>query len=331
MRLLLSCFCYRLRLHNPEARAVVDVRVAVSRRVEQQIAREKETEIGAEIERRRMVSEVAAILDQHIKAIAHEIARAAGDLLAMAEMMHAESEAARQEAASAAVGSRCTAEQAGTVIQAATDLDNGIAEVGARAGESAHVASDAVVKARGAGIIVDELVAASSNIGKVVLMVHAIAKQTNLLALNATIEAARAGDAGRGFAVVASEVKQLASQTTQATEEISRRIDTVLGATKEAADAISQVDQTIQRMEAIAGTIAVTVEQQSAATKQIFEAVSQTTNQTETLAGSLGSLERAARSTSASCKAVVTSASVLSDQAHALRHEVAGLIARLVA
>ena len=100
---------------------------------------------------------------------------------------------------------------------------------------------------------VDTLQEAALQISDMVGEIDGIAKQTNLLALNATIEAARAGEAGKGFAVVASEVKNLANQTSNVTDEITKRIENlrsemnvIVASMEEGANAVAAGREVIQ-------------------------------------------------------------------------------------
>jgi methyl-accepting chemotaxis protein len=110
---------------------------------------------------------------------------------------------------------------------------------------------------------------AAERIGQVVQLISEIAAQTNLLALNATIEAARAGDAGRGFAVVASEVKTLASQTAQATDDITRQIGEIQSATRALVDGIGAITRAIEGIHDRSTSINADIESQGDATRDI--------------------------------------------------------------
>ena len=141
-----------------------------------------------------------------------------------------------QRAAAAAAASDEASASVNAVAAATEELASSVAEIGRQVTHSSQVADDAVVKAGQTTEMVSSLTSAAEKIGDVLRLIGAIASQTNLLALNATIEAARAGEAGRGFAVVASEVKELASQTAKATEEIAGQVTAIQAATGDCVD-----------------------------------------------------------------------------------------------
>jgi methyl-accepting chemotaxis protein len=201
-------------------------------------------------------------------------------------------------------------------------MTSSVDEISRQVQESAKIADEAVKQAQQTDARINALSQAAGRIGDVVKLITAIAEQTNLLALNATIEAARAGEAGRGFAVVASEVKQLASQTAKATDEIGTQIAGMQAATNESVAAIKEIGGTISRIAQIASTIATAVEEQGAATQEIARNVQQAAHGTSKVASNITDVNRGAGETGSASTQVLASAQSLSRESHHLKAEV---------
>lgn len=159
---------------------------------------------------------------------------------------------------------RETSEAIEEVSRSVQDMSTSLSKVASDAGRAASVAAHAAENASLTTSAVHELGVSADEIGKVVNLIQEIAAQTNLLALNATIEAASAGEAGKGFSVVANEVKELAKQTSKATDEIRSRIQAMQGASKRSIAAIGDITAVIDEINTISGSIASSVEEQSA-------------------------------------------------------------------
>jgi methyl-accepting chemotaxis protein len=205
-------------------------------------------------------------------------------------------------------------------------MASSVSEIGRQVEESSRMSVEAVKQAEKADQRIAELLTAAGRIGDVVKLITAIAEQTNLLALNATIEAARAGEAGKGFAVVASEVKQLATQTAKATEEIGAQIAMMQSATQDSVAAIKEIGSTIDTLAGIANAIAAAVEEQGAATQEISRNVQEAAQGTAEVAGNISSVNSGAAETGSASAQVLSSAQSLSRESEVLQREVARFI-----
>lgn len=164
------------------------------------------------------------------------------------------------------------------ISDAARNITKSIEAVSQNTDQAMVVANQAVKKNQTAAAHIDELGKAAQEIGKITETITEISEQTNLLALNATIEAARAGEAGKGFAVVASEIKDLAKQTSAATENIKQMIDRIQGTTVLTVDEIAEVSKTFASVDEIVTTIASSIKDQTHGLTEISSSIEQTTH-----------------------------------------------------
>ncbi|MET1027229.1 MAG: methyl-accepting chemotaxis protein, partial [Dongiaceae bacterium] len=195
-------------------------------------------------------------------------------------------------------------------------------EIAAQVNQTTDTAAMAVKEAGEAREIMDGLARVSRDVGSVINFITEIASQTNLLALNATIEAARAGDAGKGFAVVAHEVKQLAGQTSKATDEIGAKLSAVEAATQEAAVVMERLSKIIQDINMSSAVIASAVTEQGAATAEISRNVNEAADRTSDVSTKMDAVTQSAAFTKEASGELLSASADLSNRTKILRHVV---------
>jgi len=220
-----------------------------------------------------------------------------------------------------------------TVASAAEEMSASISEISINTENAYKSTCNTVKQAQETSARVNELGKAAKSIGTVTETINEISEQTNLLALNATIEAARAGEAGKGFAVVANEIKELAKQTSGATDEIKKQIDDIQLSTSGAVTEIENITNEIQKISETMSTISSTIDEQSNTTKEVAmsiaqassglqdvsKSVSETTAASSEIAQNIADVYQSSQECSSGSLDIQTSATDLSNLAERLK------------
>jgi methyl-accepting chemotaxis protein len=247
------------------------------------------TEISHMCSRMNLVTDYLRGLIREIVIFTNEVLNESKKILDLSGEMSSQSDHTSEKANTVSVSSDTMSSSmnsiAVSVEQATTNLDlianatgemtSTINEISQNTEKAKLITSEAVTEADNASLNVNELGTAAEKIGKVTETITEISAQTNLLALNATIEAARAGEAGKGFSVVANEIKDLANQTSSATDEIRDRILAIQNSTEITVSQINQISKVVNQVSEIVSAVATAVDEQSVTTKEIASNVKQ--------------------------------------------------------
>jgi len=289
----------------------------------------KAAERRAEEQRREALLEMANGFESSVNGLVTELLSQVGDMRDAADNMAQNAGDNVHRAIEVSEASQNASQNVSSVTSATEELSASIAEIERQVSKAEEVSRSAVSEARKSDETVRQMSETADRIGEVIELITTIADQTNLLALNATIEAARAGDAGKGFAVVANEVKNLASQTQRATEDIGKQINEMRAVSTEAVEMISTIAQTIGEIDTISSSIAAAMRQQGAATAEIASGSEEAANGVRHVSENMLNVSRAAEAVQGLSGSTRNTAEELLQKAHRLQDEANNFVARV--
>ncbi|WP_454915608.1 methyl-accepting chemotaxis protein [Xanthobacter sediminis] len=283
----------------------------------------------AETHRRAEMTLIANRFEKTVEHIVKDFSTSATNLEGTAAMLSRTVETTRETSELVAKTSESASANAYAVAAATTELSSSIREISRQVQASSEIAGEAVRKARQTDELIAELTTTATKIGDIIQLIDDIARKTHLLALNATIESARAGEVGRGFAVVAEEVKQLATQTSNATGEISAQITSIQKATSGAVSAVQDIRETIGKVAATSSAIAAAVEEQDAAVAEIARNIDHAAAGTSQVVHDVANVNVAAHEAGVASQQVFTAAETLATGGARLETEIHDFISSI--
>jgi len=224
-----------------------------------------------EVERAKRMAELVEAFTGKLDDVIGGLTSSSKELHNSAVTLDNSSSNASRQAEQADEAARNTSNHIEEIAAATGQLRIAVEEIASRIAESARISSEAEAIGMETEKVIEQLADATRQVEEVTSLISDVADQTNLLALNATIEAARAGQAGQGFAVVAAEVKQLATQTTNSTGAISKRIAEIQQVSRTTATGVRSVLSAMTQVREICAAVAAAVEEQAATTSDISD------------------------------------------------------------